>query len=50
MFDNTGNRGNDEEDMADEGDYHRDADGLVAAPVGVGNISAKKGDNITPKS
>lgn len=50
VLNDTRDGGDDEEDMAEECDCDRDANRLVATPVGVGNISAEKGDNVNPKS
>jgi hypothetical protein len=41
MVDDSGNGGNNEEDMADEGYGGRDTDGLEATPSCVGHVGAK---------
>ena len=49
LLDDTGNRRDDEEDVAEERDGNRNADGLVTTPVRVGDIRAKEGDDINPE-
>ena len=49
LLDDTGDRRDDEEDVAEERDGNRNADGLVTTPVRVGDIRAKEGDDINPE-
>ena len=48
LLDDPGNTGDYEEDVADDRDADRDADGLVAAPSCIRNVCAKERDDIHP--
>jgi hypothetical protein len=49
VFNDTGNGGYYEKDMANHRDRDRDANGLVATPVCVGHIGTEKRDDVDPR-
>lgn len=49
VFENTWNRRDDDDDMADDGDADGNVDRLKAAPVGIGEISTGHGRDKRPE-
>ena len=49
MLNDSGDRRDDEEDVAEKRDGNRNTDGLVTTPVRVGDVRAKEGDDINPE-
>ena len=48
LLDNTRDRGDDKEDVAEESDTNGDADGLITTPVGIGDVGTEQRDDVYP--